>query len=145
MSRVAFFGKIAVVLLMFIGGLAQAAPNVRVIRNDPGGNVNEYLMNVSMAVLTGETIRIDGWCASACTLYLGSTNTCVTRSANFGFHAPRGGSAADNRHAAQVISTRLPAPLGQWYLQNAAFLPADQHVTLSGRQLVQMGAARYCR
>lgn len=144
MVRIATVGKLLSIVLMLAGAVAQAAPQVRVIRNDPGGNVNEYLMNVNVAILQGEPIRIDGWCASACTLYLASHQTCVTRNANFGFHAPAGGTATQNRQAARVIADRLPAPLGQWYLQNAANLTGTQFATLTGPQIVRMGAAQAC-
>lgn len=139
LSRVLFF---AVILMT---PQAQAhKQKAQVIRNDAGGNVNRYLMEVSAAAAFGKPVQIDGWCASACTLYLGSPYTCVTPRATLAFHAPWGGSPTQNRNAAQVIATRLPAPVGRWYLQNAATLTGKNYLTLSAQQLVSMGGARYC-
>jgi hypothetical protein len=142
-TRVARLSRVFFLAVILVAPQAQAQ-KVQVIRNDPGGNVNSYLMAVSSAAAFGRQVRIDGWCASACTLYLGSPYTCVTQRATLAFHAPRGGSAAQNRTAAQVIAQRLPASLGRWYLQNAAHLTGSNHLTLSAQQVVRMGGARYC-
>jgi hypothetical protein len=52
------------------------AQSVRTIRNDGGGLVNEYIIKANLAVIRGDMLRIDGWCASACTAYLGNPSTC---------------------------------------------------------------------
>lgn len=133
------------VILMTLNATAtQAAQSVRVIRNDSGGQLQQYLNALSIAAIAGEVIKIDGWCASACTVYLGSPFTCVTPQAKFGFHAPFGGTAEQNRYATQVMASNLPPVLGRWFLQNAAHLGGQQYVALSGAQIVQMGASRYC-
>lgn len=144
MSYLAVFRVVCVSLALVFGVSASANQTSRVIDNDGGGNVNEYLVDLSVAILSGEKIQIDGWCASACTLYLASTDTCVTANALLGFHAPRGGSAAENQQAAQVIGARLPAELSDWYFKYAAELDGNRFVTLTGAEVVQMGAANYC-
>ncbi len=141
------FSKTALILALIIAlssTTANAAQSVRVIRNDSGGQVQQYLNALSIATISGEVIKIDGWCASACTLYLGSPFTCVTPQAQLGFHAPFGGTAEQNRNAAQVMAANLPPVLGRWFLQNAAHLQGRQFLALSGAQLVQMGASHYC-
>ena len=120
------------------------AQNARVIRDDAGGNMNTYLMAASAARAFGQRIEIDGWCASACTLYLGSPYTCVTRRAELAFHAPTGGSPSQKRLAVRVMSEKLPQAVGRWFLQYAAHLTGKAYLKLSANQLVQMGAARYC-
>lgn len=136
-SRVIFF------VIVFVSPQAQAQ-KIRVIRNDGGGNVNRYLMDANAARAFGQQIKIDGWCASACTLYLGSPYTCVTPRAKLAFHAPRGGSAQQNHRAAQVMAGKLPPSVGRWYMQNAAHLTGQNFQTLTAKQLVRMGGGRYC-
>jgi hypothetical protein len=89
-------------------------------------------------------VRIDGWCASACTAYLGNPNTCVTPSAQFGFHGPSGGTAAENRRVAQTLARHLPPVLRDWYLTKAASLQGNAHIAISGKELVRIGAAHWC-
>lgn len=138
--------RIAGVVVM--GVLLCATPgmggSLRVIQNDPGGVVREYLIEVNMATLRGDVIRIEGWCASACTLFLSVPNSCVTPQARLAFHAPAGGTRSQNDEVAHYIAAQLPGEVGRWYLRNAAHLTGGDHATLSGVQLVQMGAARYC-
>ncbi len=124
--------------------LATHAQSVRTIRNDAGGVVNDYIIRANLAVLRGDRLRIDGWCASACTAYLGNPNTCVTPSARFGFHGPSGGSPAENRRAAQTLARHLPAVLRDWYLTKAAPLQGHAHIAISGKELVRIGAAHWC-
>jgi ATP-dependent protease ClpP protease subunit len=129
--------------VFFIAPQCQAQ-STRVIQRDNGGSVEKYLMDTSLATLRGDSIRIVGWCASACTLYLGVGNTCVTRNATFAFHAPRGGTRSQNIQATELLAKRLPAPLGRWYLDNAAHLTGQRYLVLTGEEIVQMGAGRYC-
>ncbi|RPE62924.1 hypothetical protein EDD53_2963 [Pacificibacter maritimus] len=142
-AGVAQFSRFCFFCAILLAPQAEAQ-KAQIIRNDAGGNVSRYLMDVGTAAAFGKAVKIDGWCASACTLYLGSPYTCVTRRATLAFHAPRGGSAAQNRHAAQVMAAKLPRPVGRWFLQNAAHLTGNNHLTLSAQQLVRMGGARYC-
>lgn len=135
---------IILMLMTNCANIVSASQHVRVIRNDAGGNVNKYLMDMNIAILSREVIHIDGWCASACTLYLASPDTCVTDEATFAFHAPRGGTPAENQEAAKVIGAKLPEPLSDWYFSYAANLEVDQYVTLTGAQIVQMKASRFC-
>lgn len=123
---------------------ANAAPGERVIRNDPGGQLQQYLNDLSGVILSGEVIKVEGWCASACTIYLGSPFTCVTPQAQFGFHAPFGGTVEQNRHATEVMISKFPRALGRWFIQNAAHLEGRKYVALSGAQIVAMGASHYC-
>ena len=123
--------------------LAQAQ-NTITIRNDGGGLVRDYVIKANLAQLRGDKVRISGWCASACTAYLGNTNTCVTPSATFGFHGPSGGTAAENRRAAETLARNLPAVLRTWYLREAAQLQGQSYIELSAEQLVSIGGAKWC-
>lgn len=63
--------------------------HARTVGNDMGGNIMEYHRAVKRIEASGEPVRIDGLCASACTLYLRlpSKQLCITPRARFGFHA----------------------------------------------------------
>ncbi len=134
----------AAVCAALILPMSAQAQSVRTIRNDGGGVVNEYIIRANLAVIRGDRVRIDGWCASACTAYLGNPNTCVTPSAQFGFHGPSGGTASENRRAAQTLALHLPAVLRDWYLTKAAPLQGSEHISISGKELVRIGAAQWC-
>ncbi|MBE1289519.1 MAG: hypothetical protein GJ679_05880 [Rhodobacteraceae bacterium] len=115
------------------------------IQNDGGGPLGDYILHTRLAGLTHDEVQITGWCASACTLYLSLPQTCVSRDAQFGFHAPSGGTAAQNRDALRLFAEYLPANLQGWYLREAAHLTGREYRALSGADLVAMGAARPCR
>ena len=60
------------------------------IADDRGGRIGTYLDKYHSLRTSGETVIIDGLCASACTIVLGTVprdKICVTSRANFGFHA----------------------------------------------------------
>eukprot|EP01037_Dinobryon_pediforme_P036590 gene36590-43603_t len=59
--------------------------------SDRGGKIIDYLVQVDAA---REMHHIDGYCLSACTLWLGAKKVCVTERAVLGFH-----SASDDRVA----------------------------------------------
>ena len=58
-----------------------------VIHYDIGGVVMKYADKFEG---NQQQIVINGWCASACTLVLGSPHVCVTLRARLGFHAASG-------------------------------------------------------
>jgi hypothetical protein len=58
----------AILLLM---SLSPAFPTVR-IYDDRGGKIGEYLAKFKALRMSGERVVIDGTCASACTMLLGT-------------------------------------------------------------------------
>lgn len=61
-----------------------------VIKNDNGGRIILYLLRYRLLYDTGQHVRIEGECNSACTLVLGVLpydRICVTPDAVLGFHA----------------------------------------------------------
>jgi hypothetical protein len=134
---------IFVCLAVFSASDAQAQ-KLLLIQNDAGGVVRDYVINANLAELRGEAVQVTGWCASACTAYLGNPGTCVTPSASFGFHGPSGGTAEENRRAALVLARQLPEAIQGWYLREAVHLKGRAHIVVSAAQLVWAGAARWC-
>ena len=81
-------GLLAAVLLLAGVGASHAV--VR-IGEDRGGRIGTYVDKYQDLRSSGETVIIDGLCASACTIVLGAVphdKICVTSHANLGF--PRG-------------------------------------------------------
>ena len=77
------------------------------IANDRGGQIGGYVERYEQLRATGQTVMIDGLCASSCTIVLGAIpheKICVTRSANLAFHA-----AWDFGAHGQAISARQAA------------------------------------
>lgn len=70
-------------LLALNMNLAEA----KTVTSDLGGNVVSYYRSMKALRQSGETIRIDGVCGSACTLYTASPTVCVTPRAILWFHA----------------------------------------------------------
>ena len=96
-------GLLAAVLLLAGIGASQAV--VR-IADDRGGRIGTYVDKYQGLRTSGETVMIDGLCASACTIVLGAVphdKICVTSRANLGFHAAwdfgANGRAVTNREA----------------------------------------------
>ncbi len=60
----------------------------KVIRNNPGGQVVAFAIEVAKLRVAGTPVVVKGRCDSACTLHLGlpSNQLCITRGATFGFH-----------------------------------------------------------
>ena len=80
-------GLLAAVLLL--AGMGASHAVVR-IAEDRGGRIGTYVDKYQDLRSSGETVIIDGLCASACTIVLGAVphdKICVTSHANLGFHA----------------------------------------------------------
>lgn len=70
-------------------GLGASHAVVR-ISDDRGGRIGTYVDKYQGLKTSGETVIIDGLCASACTIVLGAVphdKICVTSRASLGFHA----------------------------------------------------------
>lgn len=62
-----------------------------IIKDDPGGSVSDFVESLLYAKQKGMKFKIDGYCASACTLILATPlklDVCVTPKASFMFHQP---------------------------------------------------------
>src|SRR5260370_35664000 len=75
--------------ILLLMSLSSAFPTVR-IYDDRGGQIGEYLAKFQALRMSGEQGVIDGACASACTMLLGTiprNRICVTPRAVLEFHA----------------------------------------------------------
>jgi hypothetical protein len=130
---------VAVILLAGIG----ASDAVVRIAQDPGGRIETYVDKYQGVRSSGEMVIIDGFCASACTIVLGTVphdKICVTSRAKRGFHAAwdpgSSGRKMTNPEATQTLYSMYPFEVRRWIDQRGGLTP--RMIFLSGRQLAAM-------
>ena len=133
-------GLLAAVLLLAGVGASHAV--VR-IADDRGGRIGTYVDKYQGLRSSGESVIIDGLCASACTIVLGAIphdRICVTSHATLGFHAAwdfgANGRAITNPEATQMLYSMYPSPVRHWIAQRGGLTP--RMIFLRGRELQAM-------
>jgi hypothetical protein len=133
-------GLLAAVLLL--AGMGASHAVVR-IAEDRGGRIGTYVDKYQGLRSSGETVIIDGLCASACTIVLGAVphdKICVTSNASLGFHAAwdfgANGRAITNPEATQMLYLMYPSPVRRWIAQRGGLTP--HMIFLRGKQLMTM-------
>jgi hypothetical protein len=133
-------GFLAAILLIL--NMSDAVPAVR-ITNDRGGRIGNYVMKYQRLASAGESVIIDGLCASACTIVLSELapdKICVTSRATLGFHAawnygPNGRTFTDPE-ATLMLYSAYPTPVRRWIARQGGLKP---HIMfLSGKSLRAM-------
>ncbi|MEJ1156810.1 hypothetical protein [Prosthecomicrobium sp. N25] len=125
--------------------LAPPPPAV-VIQMDPGGRIDSRMQEIARLRANGTRVVIDGYCASACTMYLMlSGQICATKRAVLAFHAPyrcRTGGAPCPEDLkvfdpavtyAQLRSS--PAPVQRWILARGGL--TAQNLTMPNRDVLR--------
>ena len=135
-----FTGLLAATLLLAGAGTSHAV--VR-IANDRGGQIGRYVDRYEQLRASGQTIMIDGLCASACTIVLGAIpndRICVTPNANLAFHAAwdlgTRGRTITNPGATRMLYSMYPSPVQHWIANRGGLSP--RMIFLRGRQLEAM-------
>jgi hypothetical protein len=133
-------GMFAAALLLWGIGASQAA--VR-IANDAGGRIDRYLDGYEKLGASGQRVRIDGLCASACTIVLAMIprdKICVTSNANLAFHAAWDFGAhrrtITNPEATQILFAMYPVQVRRWIAHHGGLTPRT--IFLRGKQLQAM-------
>src|ERR1700760_4422281 len=105
--------------LLFSG--IQATNAAFRIADDRGGQIGTYLDKYHNLRASGETVVIDGLCASACTIVLGMVphrKICVTSRANLAFHAAwdfgANGREVINPGATRSLYSMYPSLVQRW-------------------------------
>jgi hypothetical protein len=113
------------------------------IADDRGGQIGTYIAKYQGLRASGETVIIDGLCASACTIVLGAVphdRICVTSHANLGFHAAWDfgvhGRAVTNPDATQMLYSLYPSPVRRWIAARGGL--KSQMIFLRGKELTSM-------
>ena len=133
-------GVLAMVLLL--AGVSASQAVVR-IGEDRGGRIGTYLDKYEALRSSGQSVIIDGLCASACTIVLGQVppnKICVTSHASLGFHAAwdfgANGRAVTNLEATQMLYSMYPSPIRRWIASRGGLTP--HMIFLRGKQLTSM-------
>lgn len=134
-------GLLAAILLL-IAGMGASHAVVR-IADDRGGRIGTYVDKYQDMRQSGDTVIIDGLCASACTIVLGAIphdRICVTSHATLGFHAAwdfgANGRAVTNAEATQMLYAMYPSQVKRWISHRGGLTP--HMLFLKGRQLQAM-------
>jgi hypothetical protein len=140
MARKRLTALLAAVILLASVGASDAV--VR-IAQDTGGRIGAYVDRYQGVRGSGERVIIDGVCASACTIVLGSVprdKICVTPRARLGFHAAwdlgSGGRMITDPEATQALYFMYPFEIRRWLDQRGGLTP--HMIFLSGRELAAM-------
>lgn len=131
-------------ILAFWLATAQAQEPL-VVQGDWGGSVAARALHI--ARLGDRPVRIEGFCASACTMYLGARDVCVTPDAELAFHGPQIGGVLplgprDFERVSRFIAGFYPDTLADWYLETGRHSQALQ--SISGADVIRNGWARAC-
>lgn len=119
-------GAIVVMLL--------ASPAIAVsVHNDRGGNLAIYRAQRDIWDRRGDQIRISGFCASACTVYISAWRYCVVRDASLKFHrvSSPGGKAMSALTA--WLYSQYPFAVRRWIDSRGGL--RKNFITLYGRAL----------
>ena len=99
-----------------------------------GGSISEYRKIVD----SGCSPRIEGKCASACTMFL--RTGCVTKDALLGFHRAKvsNGNTIAEDYYSRVMSSYYPVAIQSWYNKG----PINSHdvVWIKGSEAIRLGA-----
>lgn len=133
-------GLLAGVLLL--AGLTASHAVVR-IADDRGGRIGTYVDKYQSIRTSGDTVVIDGLCASACTIVLGAVphdRICVTSRASLGFHSAwdpgAGGRPVTNVEATRMLYRMYPSSIRRWIARHGGLKP--RMIFLRGHQLTSM-------
>jgi hypothetical protein len=133
-------GFLAAILLIL--NVSEASAAVR-IANDRGGQIGAYVTKYQRLASSGESVIIDGLCASACTIVLSElphNKICVTSRATLGFHAawnfgPNGRTFTDPE-ATLMLYSGYPMPVRRWIAKRGGLRPHT--IFLRGKSLQAM-------
>jgi hypothetical protein len=133
-------GLLAAVLLLAGVGASHAV--VR-IADDRGGRIGTYVDKFQRLRSSGQSVVIDGLCASACTIVLGAVphnKICVTSRATLGFHAAydfgTNGRTITDPEATMMLYSMYPMPVQRWIAARGGLTP--QMIFLRGKVLQAM-------
>jgi len=128
--------------ILLILNASEASSAVR-IKNDRGGLIAAYIVKYQRLASSGQSVIIDGLCASACTMVLSAlprNKICVTPRAALGFHAAwnygANGRILTDPEATLMLYSTYPGPVRRWIARRGGLTPHT--IFLSGRPLQEM-------
>jgi hypothetical protein len=98
-----------------------------IIKHDVGGYFGPYRKAVVAAMKRGTKVRIDGMCASACTIYLALPpgQVCATPRARLLFHQAIGPDDKRAEAATRWLMSLYPLSLRQWIEKQGGLTARD--------------------
>ncbi|WP_213288012.1 hypothetical protein [Bradyrhizobium sp. sGM-13] len=130
------------VAILLTLNVSEASSAVR-ITNDRGGLIATYIVKYDRLASSGQSVIIDGLCASACTMVLSALphdKICVTPRATLGFHAAwnygANGRAFTDPEATLMMYSTYPTRVRRWIARRGGLTPHT--IFLSGKPLQEM-------
>jgi hypothetical protein len=124
--------RILTTLLLGASLLGTSPTAAKTILRDEGGIIVYYYVQAFNYMASGEPLRLYGLCASACTIYLGVPQFCVSGPfARLGFHQSNYPDGTD------MLLAAYPPALQAWIADHGG-LPTHESgklLILSGREL----------
>ncbi len=122
---------------------AARSGNVLIVHNDRGGVLTDRAHKIESLAARGTAIELRGpLCISACTMYLGAPNVCVSPTATFGFHGPSfSGQAmptAEFERWSQFMAKFYNEPLRVWFLRTGRYRQIGYY-SIKGSELIRLG------
>ena len=128
--------------ILLILNMSNANSAVR-ITDDRGGRIGSYVIKYHRLASSGQSVIIDGLCASACTIVLSAlphNKICVTSRARLGFHAAwnygANGRTFTDPEATLMLYSTYPMPVRRWIASRGGLTPHT--IFLSGKSLQEM-------
>jgi hypothetical protein len=111
-----------------------------------GGRFSVYFPIIAKYNKSGERFRIEGFCRSACTLFLSIKNVCIERSAFLSFHAGPDRKTGKWGATSSSTKTMLAAykPGLRKYLVEGHHVDSRKYYTMKGATLIDKFGYRAC-
>ena len=108
-----------------------------IVTYDTGGTVGEYLARAHEA-----GVHIRGYCASACTAYLGAPGVCVGPDATLVFHEAHNPDGSRNLLGTMLLEQQYPRRVMAWVREHGGL--TARLLMMTGREAIALGV-RVCR
>ena len=137
---------IAVMSIMAFVPMGVASITINVT-NDNGGSLTARVGEIRRIRRLGQVVEIhEGYCNSACTLYLGLPKTCVSPTAQFGFHGPQIAThglvmlPSQFEYWSQLMADHYPKPIRDWFMRVARH--STDLIMIKGDLLIALGVSQ---
>ena len=107
-------------IALIVASLVVCSAQARVIHDDPGGRIADYVTRYQQIEQSGEHVVLAGECDSACTMVLNlpRRQVCAMPGAKLGFHKVTDGpgGAVAERWTRQFAHDFYPRDVASWFL-----------------------------
>ena len=140
---------VIIVAALFMGASCTATSNgVYEVRWDAGGDINTYVAHIDSLNRSGTRIKLGiptgkGYCASACTMYLGADNVCIWPNTHFEFHSAIPYPGESRAVETARIASYYAPPLRAWFYQKAYRIQLAA-IKLSSPEVQRLSGVPWC-